>query len=85
MMNRLLCFPMSLFVTALLFPYSVHADTDRPDDEAPGESSVSSEIPGWIQQLDSNQFAERNDASRKLEAAGAAGLPASADAAVGDR
>ncbi len=83
-MYRLLCFQLSLLIAVLCVSSLVHADADRLDNGASGDSNVSSEITAWIQQLDSNQFAERNDASRKLEAAGTAALPALADAAVGD-
>ena len=83
-MNRLLCFQLSLLIIVLTLSSSVQADMERLDNGATGESNVSSEITAWIQQLDSNRFSERNDASRKLEAVGTAALPALADAAVGD-
>ncbi len=37
----------------------------------------------WIKQLDSDRFAERNEASRNLEAVGKAACPALAEAALG--
>jgi len=43
----------------------------------------SEQLARWIQQLDSDRFAERNEASRRLEEAGKAAFPALAEAALG--
>jgi hypothetical protein len=79
---------LSIWLALLSVVFSVpsfsRADMDRTDSGALRESKSSEEIATWIQQLDSNRFSERNDASRKLEAAGASALPALADAALGD-
>lgn len=47
--------------------------------EAPA-APAASEIAAWIKQLDSDKFVERDQASRKLSAAGQAALPALAEA-----
>ncbi|MBC8870865.1 MAG: hypothetical protein H8E44_15685 [Planctomycetes bacterium] len=41
-------------------------------------------IAKWIKQLDSNRFAERNEASKNLETAGKIAFPALGEAALGD-
>jgi hypothetical protein len=82
-MYRESCISLSLVVLFAVCLPRLWADAERPDSGASGDSQQSGEIAGWIEQLDSNQFADRNDASRKLEAAGIPALAPLADAAVG--
>jgi len=54
-------------------------------EDSPTQASVDeATIAKRIKQLDSNRFAERNEASSSLEAAGKAALPALSKAALGD-
>jgi len=53
------------------------AEADEP---AAPPTAAAAEIAGWTKQLDSDKFVERDQASRKLTAAGKAALPALAEA-----
>jgi hypothetical protein len=83
-MYRQLCFQLSLVIVFAVWLPRVWADAERPESGASGDSQQSAEIAGWIEQLDSNRFADRNNASRKLESAGIEALAPLADAATGD-
>ena len=45
--------------------------------------ATAADIAAWIKQLDADKFADRQEASEKLYAAGKAAIPASAEAAAG--
>jgi len=69
--------------------FLVATDWGMADDPpADAKSAVEAVAPGrfaqWTGQLDSNRFAERNEASRQLEQAGKEAFPALTEAALGD-
>lgn len=59
------------------------ADDPVPEQKPNAEAADSGRFAPWIQQLDSDRFADRNEASRRLEEAGRAAFPALAEAALG--
>ena len=67
----------------LLVPLSVAcAVEDQPAVSQPAASAT--EIDRWIEQLDADQFAERQEASRKLAEVGPAAIDALSRAAIGE-
>lgn len=71
---------VAVFSVAALPLTAATALEDSPTQAPVDEATIAK----WIKQLDSNRFAERNEASNRLEAAGKAALPALSKAALGD-
>jgi hypothetical protein len=77
-----------ILITTLAVTLPIASPPSIADDGLPAalrdEVSVDDQIADWIRQLNSSQFAKRDDASRKLRGLGAAAIPALAKAATGD-
>ena len=71
---------VTMFSVAALPLTAATALEDSPTQASVDEATIAKRI----KQLDSNRFAERNEASSSLEAAGKAALPALSKAALGD-
>lgn len=68
-------------LAGVVLPINVAVASEDSPTQAPADKDT---IAKWIRQLDSNRFAERNEASSKLEAAGKAAMPAMSEAALGN-
>ncbi|NLF72246.1 MAG: hypothetical protein GX575_24695 [Candidatus Anammoximicrobium sp.] len=72
-------------LAAVLALPNCFAAAPTPAESVPNAPAASAEqIAGWIRQLDSPRFAERTEATRRLEEAGKDAFPALIEAAVGD-
>ena len=82
-MSRIAAF--SSFLITVIFGTWGHgwAADSVPERKPDAEAVDSGRFATWIQQLDSDRFADRNEASRRLEEAGRAAFPALVEAALG--
>ncbi len=68
-------------LSGVLLPLNVA----RASEDSPTQAQADKDtIAKWIRQLDSNRFAERSEASSRLEAAGKVAFPALTEAALGN-
>jgi len=71
---------VTMFSALVLPVVATSAFEDSPKQSPADEDTIAK----WIRQLDSNRFAERAEASSKLEAAGKVAFPTLTEAALGD-
>jgi hypothetical protein len=73
-----------VFAVFLAMPNCLAADRTPTESNPVPKAAPAGQIADWIRQLNSPRFAERTEASRRLEEAGKSAFPALVKAALGD-
>ncbi len=82
-MSRIVVVCTLLIVAVFGTPDCGFADGPPTAQDLAGETATAGRFAQWIQQLDSDRFADRSEASRRLDEAGTEAIPALVEAALG--